>query len=72
VIAVYRATPADALAPPRIALPDDAVMTAGDPSTPGQLSAGAVGCQHVITGVFVGIDQVLHTISLVDPFADAA
>jgi hypothetical protein len=46
--------------------PDQAALTAVR-AEPGELPAGGVGAETIVTGVVVGVDAAAKTISLVDP-----
>jgi hypothetical protein len=67
VIAHYYTSSAYVLAPPGSKLPDDSLTIAGARAVPGEKPAGAVGSKMVVSGLVVGVDPTLHTVSLVDP-----
>jgi hypothetical protein len=67
VIAHYYTSTAYVLAPPGTKLPDDSLTIAGARATPGEKPGGAVGDKMVVSGLVVGVDPTLHTVSLVDP-----
>jgi hypothetical protein len=67
VIAHYYTSSAYVLAPPGTKLPDDSLTVAGARAVPGEKPAGAVGTKMVVSGLVVGVDPTLHTVSLVDP-----
>jgi hypothetical protein len=67
VIAHYYASAAYVLAPSGTKLPDDSLTVAGARAAPGDKPGGAVGNRVVVSGLVVGVDPTLHTISLVDP-----
>jgi Cu/Ag efflux protein CusF len=67
VIAHYYTSSAYVLAPPGSKLPDDSLSVAGARAAPGEKPGGAVGSKMVVSGLVVGVDPALHTVSLVDP-----
>jgi Cu/Ag efflux protein CusF len=67
VIAHYYTSAAYVLAPPGSKLPDDSLTVAGARAVPGEKPAGAAGSKMVVTGLVVGVDPSLHTLSIVDP-----
>lgn len=67
VIAHYYSSTTYVLAPPGTKLPEDSLTAAGVRAAPGQLPAGGAASKMVVTSLVVGVDQALHTISLVDP-----
>jgi len=67
VIAHYYTSSAYVLAPPGSKLPDDSLTVAGGRAAPGEKPGVAVGSKMVVSGLVVGVDPTLHTISLVDP-----
>jgi len=67
VVAHYYTSSAYVLAPPGTKLPQDSLTVAGARAKPGERPAGAVGSKLVVTGLVVGVDPTLHTVSLVDP-----
>jgi hypothetical protein len=71
VIAHYYASAAYVLAPSGTKLPDDSLTVAGARAASGEKPGGALGGKMVVTGLVVGIDPALHTISLVDPSGGA-
>jgi hypothetical protein len=71
VIAHYFTSTAYVLSPPGAKLPDDALTVAGARAAPGDLPAGVLGTKLVVTGLVVGVDPALHTVSLVDPAGGA-
>lgn len=71
VIARYYTSSAFVLAPPGTKLPDDSLTVAGARAAPGDKPAGAVESRMVVTGLVVGVDPALHTLSLVDPAGGA-
>jgi hypothetical protein len=71
VVAHYYASTAYVLAPSGTKLPNDSVTVAGARAAPGEKPAGVLGKKIVVTGLVVGVDPTLHTISLVDPSGGA-
>jgi hypothetical protein len=71
VIAHYYTSSAYVLAPPGAKLPDDSMTVAGGRAAAGEKPAGAAGSKIVVSGLVVGVDPTLHTISLVDPAGGA-
>lgn len=67
VIAHYYTSSAYVLAPPGTKLPDDSVTMGAARAAAGEKPAGAVGRKIVVSGLVVGVDPTLHTVSLVDP-----
>ena len=67
VIAHYYTSSVYVLAPLGAKLPDDSMTVAGARAAAGEKPAGAVGSKIVVSGLVVGFDPTLHTISLVDP-----
>ena len=67
VIAHYYTSSAYVLAPPGTRLPDNSLTVAGARAAPGEKPGGALGSKIVVTGLVVGVDPTLHTLSLVDP-----
>jgi hypothetical protein len=67
VIAHYYLSSAYVLAPPGTKLPNDSLITAGTRAASGEKPGGAVGSKMVVSGLVVGVDPTLHTVSLVDP-----
>lgn len=67
VIAHYYTSSAYMLAPPGTRLPDDSLTVVGARAAPGKKPGGALGSKIVVTGLVVGVDPTLHTLSLVDP-----
>jgi hypothetical protein len=67
VIAHYYMSSAYVLAPPGTKLPDNSLTMAGARAAPGEKPGGAVGSKMVVSGLVVGVDRTLHTVSLVDP-----
>jgi hypothetical protein len=67
VIAHYYMSSAYVLAPPGSKLPDDSLTTVGARAAPGDKPGAAVGSKLVVSGLVVGVDPTLHTVSLVDP-----
>jgi hypothetical protein len=67
VIAHYYMSSAYVLAPPGTTLPDDSLTTGGARAAPGAKPGAAVGSKLVVSGLVVGVDPSLHTVSLVDP-----
>lgn len=71
VIAHYYTSSAYVLAPPGTKLPDDSLTVAGGRAAAGEKPAGAVATKMVVSGLVVGVDRTLHTVSLVDPAGGA-
>jgi hypothetical protein len=67
VVAHYYTSSAYVLAPPGSKLPDDSLTVAGARAAPGDKPAAAAGSKLVVSGLVVGLDPALHTVSLVDP-----
>jgi hypothetical protein len=67
VTAHYYTSSAYVLSPPGAKLPDDSLTIAGARAVPGEKPSGAAGSKMVVTGLVVGVDPTLHTVSLVDP-----
>ncbi|HBK08987.1 MAG TPA: hypothetical protein DDZ81_24540 [Acetobacteraceae bacterium] len=67
VIVHYYTSSAYVLAPPGTQLPDDSLTVGAARAAIGEKPGGAVGSKVVVTGLVVGVDPTLHTISLVDP-----
>jgi hypothetical protein len=67
VIAHYTTSSAYVLAPRGTKLPDDSLTIAGARAAPGEKPAGGAESKMVVTGLVVGVDPTLHTVSLVDP-----
>jgi len=67
VLAHYYTSTAYMLAPPGTKLPDDSVTLVGGRATPGEKPGAAVADKLVVSGLVVGVDPTLHTVSLVDP-----
>jgi Cu/Ag efflux protein CusF len=67
IVAHYYASSAYVLAPPGTKLPDDSLTAAGARAAHGEKPGAAVGSKMVVTGLVVGVDPKLHTVSLVDP-----
>jgi Cu/Ag efflux protein CusF len=67
VVAHYYTSTAYVLAPSGTKLPDNSLTIAGARAAPGEKPGGALGSKKVITGLVVGVDPTLHTVSLVDP-----
>jgi hypothetical protein len=55
------------LAPPGTKLPDDSLTIAGARAASGDKPGAAAESKMVVSGLVVGIDPTLHTLSLVDP-----
>jgi hypothetical protein len=67
IIAHYYMSSAYVLAPPGSKLPGDSLTTVGARAAPGDKPGAAVGSKLVVSGLVVGVDPTLHTVSLVDP-----
>lgn len=67
VIAHYYTSSAYVLAPPGSQLPDDSLTATGARAAPGEKPGAVVGSKLVVSGLVVGVDPSLHTVSLVDP-----
>jgi hypothetical protein len=67
VIAHYFASAAYVVAPSGTKLPDDSLTVVGARAAPGDKPGAAVGNKMVVSGLVVGVDPTLHTISLVNP-----
>jgi hypothetical protein len=67
VIAHYYTSSAYVLSPPGAKLPEDSLTVAGARAAPGEKPAGGAEAKMVVTGLVVGVDPTLHTVSLVDP-----
>ena len=67
VVAHYYTSSAYVLAPSGTKLPDNSLTVAGARAAPGEKPGAAVGSKMVVTGMVVGVDPTLHTVSLVDP-----
>jgi hypothetical protein len=67
VIAHYYTSSAYVLAPPGTKLPDDSLTMGAARAAAGDKPAAAVGSKIVVSGLVVGVDPALHTVSLVDP-----
>jgi hypothetical protein len=71
VVAHYYTSSAYVLAPPGTNLPDDSLSIAGARAAPGEKPGAGVGGKMVVSGLVVGVDPNLHTVSLVDPSGGA-
>jgi hypothetical protein len=67
VVAHYYTSTAYVLAPPGTTLPKDSLTAAGARTAQGEKPGAAVGTKMVVSGLVVGVDPDLHTVSLVDP-----
>ena len=67
IVAHYYMSSAYVLAPQGTKLPDASLTTAGVRAVPGDKPGAAVGSKIVVSGLVVGVDPKLHTVSLVDP-----
>jgi hypothetical protein len=67
VVAHYYTSSAYVLAPSGTKLPEDSVTVAGARAAPGEKPGAAAGTKMVVSGMVVGVDPTLHTVSLVDP-----
>jgi hypothetical protein len=67
VVAHYYTSSAYVLAPSGTKLPDDSLTVAGARAAPGEKPGAAAGSKMVVSGMVVGVDPTLHTVSLVDP-----
>jgi Cu/Ag efflux protein CusF len=67
VVAHYYTSSAYVLAPSGTKLPDDSLTVAGARAAPGEKPGAAAGTKMVVSGMVVGVDPTLHTVSLVDP-----
>jgi hypothetical protein len=67
VVAHYYTSSAYVLAPQGTKLPNDSLTTAGARAAPGEKPGAAAGSKMVVSGLVVGVDPKLHTVSLVDP-----
>ncbi|MGD0108291.1 MAG: hypothetical protein ABSC06_30275 [Rhodopila sp.] len=67
VIAHYFTSSAYVLAPSGTKLPNDSLTVAGARAAPGEKPGAVIGSKMVVSGLVVGVDPTLHTISLVDP-----
>jgi Cu/Ag efflux protein CusF len=67
VIAHYYTSSAYVLAPPGSKLPNNSLTVAGARAAPGEKPGAAAGSKMVVSGLVVGVDPTLHTVSLVDP-----
>jgi Cu/Ag efflux protein CusF len=67
VVAHYNMSSAYVLAPPGAKLPDNSLTVGGERAALGDKPGAAIGSKIVVSGLVVGIDPTLHTVSLVDP-----
>jgi hypothetical protein len=67
VVARFYDAVAYVVAPAGTKLPENAMAMAEAQAAPGELPAGGVGAKIIVTGLVVGVNPVVHTISLVNP-----
>jgi Na+-transporting NADH:ubiquinone oxidoreductase subunit NqrA len=72
VVARFYDAVAYVVAPAGTKLPENAMAMAEAQAAPGELPAGGVGAKIIVTGLVVGVNPVVHTISLVNPPPPAA